>query len=103
MPIALEVVVVQRRLLAFLGWSLASLALILGPVVAVDYYYYGQFLCAPLNIVLYNVFGGGGPELYGTEPWWYYLLNGALNFNVLLPFALAALPLALVKVGEVGG
>ena len=101
-PIALDVVLLQRRLPGFLGWSVASLALILGPVVAIDYHYYGRILCTPLNIVLYNVFGGRGPELYGTEPWSYYLLNGALNFNVLFPVALAAPLLALVKVGSGG-
>ena len=102
-PIALDVVLLQQKLPAFLGWCAAALALILGPVVAVDSYYYGRLLCAPLNIVLYNVFGAGGPELYGTEPWSYYFVNGALNFNVLFPVALAAPPLALVKVrGRVG-
>ena len=101
-PIALDVILLQKRLPAFLGWSVASLALILGPVVAIDYHYYGRILCTPLNIVLYNVFGGRGPELYGTEPWSYYLLNGALNFNVLFPVALAAPLLALMKVGSGG-
>ena len=99
-PIALDVVLLQKRLPAFLGWSAASMALILGPVVAVDYHYYGRLLCTPLNIVLYNVLGGRGPELYGTEPWSFYLINGALNFNVLFPLALAAPPLAVVKVGD---
>lgn len=49
----------------------------------------------PLNIVLYNVFGGAGkgPDIYGTEPWWFYLANLALNFNVLLPLALLSVPL----------
>ena len=42
----------------------------------------------------YNVFPGAsrGPGLYGTEPWYYYLLNLSLNFNVLLPMALFSLP-----------
>ena len=35
------------------------------PLVAVDSFYYGKVVLAPLNIVLYNVFGKGGPELYG--------------------------------------
>jgi hypothetical protein len=30
----------------------------------------------------------------GTEPWWYYAANGAINLNLALPLA-AALPLAL--------
>lgn len=48
----------------------------------------------PWNIVEYNVFPDPqrGPELYGTEPVHFYLSNLLLNFNVLVPFALAALP-----------
>ena len=36
------------------------------PLVAVDSIYYGKLVITPLNIVLYNVFGKGGPYLYGT-------------------------------------
>lgn len=48
----------------------------------------------PWNIVRYNIFGGSerGPDLYGTSPWTFYLLNLVLNFNVLVPFALFSLP-----------
>lgn len=44
---------------------------------------------------MYNVFGGAGkgPDIYGTEPWWFYLANLALNFNILLPLALLSAPL----------
>jgi alpha-1,2-mannosyltransferase len=53
----------------------------------------------PLNIVLYNVFSGGskGPNIYGVEPWHYYLRNLALNFNVWFFLALGALPLFLFQ------
>lgn len=44
---------------------------------------------ASLNIVLYNVFSSNGPELYGTEPFYYYLINLFLNFN-FVPLILAA-------------
>ena len=33
--------------------------------MVVDSIYYGKFVCTPLNIILYNVFGKGGPNLYG--------------------------------------
>lgn len=60
----------------------------------IDSYYYGKFIFVPAQIVLYNVFKqGGGPELYGTEPWSFYLRNGVLNFNIMLPLALCCLPL----------
>lgn len=35
------------------------------PLVAVDSIYYGKIVCTPWNILLYNVFGKGGPNLYG--------------------------------------
>ncbi|KAH7105027.1 glycosyltransferase family 22 protein [Auriculariales sp. MPI-PUGE-AT-0066] len=72
---------------------IAAVALIV-PVLAIDTIAYGRFVLTPLNIVLYNVFGGKerGPELYGTEPASFYILNLLLNFNILLPLALASLP-----------
>jgi hypothetical protein len=44
----------------------------------------------------YNVFTSHGPDLYGTEPASFYLLNGLLNFNVAFPAALAVIPLQLL-------
>ena len=35
--------------------------------MVIDSIYYGKFVLAPLNIIIYNVFGKGGPDLYG-EP-----------------------------------
>ena len=31
----------------------------------IDSFFYGKSVIAPLGIVLYNVFGKGGPNLYG--------------------------------------
>jgi alpha-1,2-mannosyltransferase len=52
----------------------------------------------PLNIVLYNVFGGAGkgPEIYGTEPWHFYIRNLVINFNVCFLLAIGALPLLAI-------
>lgn len=36
------------------------------PLVAVDSYFYGKTVIAPLNILLYNVFTPHGPDLYGN-------------------------------------
>lgn len=68
----------------------AAILVITGAIVAFDTAAYRKTVIVPLNIVLYNVFGGEGkgPDIYGTEPWWFYLANLALNFNVLLPLAL---------------
>ncbi|OBT39810.1 hypothetical protein VE00_10096 [Pseudogymnoascus sp. WSF 3629] len=52
----------------------------------------------PLNIVLYNVFSPPhkGPNIYGTEPWSFYIRNLLLNFHIFLPLALASLPLFIL-------
>ncbi len=42
------------------------------------------------------MFTSHGPDLYGTEPASFYLLNGLLNFNVAFPAALAVIPLQLL-------
>lgn len=64
----------------FLNWQILT--------ILVDSYYYGKVVFANLNIVLYNVFSSNGPELYGTEPFYYYMINLFLNFN-FVPFVLA--------------
>ncbi|XP_028322990.1 alpha-1,2-mannosyltransferase ALG9 isoform X2 [Gouania willdenowi] len=63
------------------------------PLVAIDSFFYGKMVIAPLNILLYNVFTPHGPDLYGTEPWHFYFVNGILNFNLVFALALCALPL----------
>ncbi|OBZ68503.1 Alpha-1,2-mannosyltransferase ALG9 [Grifola frondosa] len=72
----------------------AVAALLLIPVVALDTLFYGKLTLVPWNIIKYNVFPDAqrGPELYGTEPITFYLSNLLLNFNVLVPLALASLP-----------
>ncbi|PIL31538.1 hypothetical protein GSI_06240 [Ganoderma sinense ZZ0214-1] len=76
--------------------AIASLLFV--PVVAIDTLFYNKLSVVPWNIVKYNVFPDAqrGPELYGTEPVHFYLANLVLNFNILVPFALAALPALLV-------
>lgn len=67
------------------------LALLCAAITVVDSFYYKTLkLFVPLNIVLYNVFAGEdeGPEIFGIEPFSYYLKNLLLNFNFL---ALASL------------
>lgn len=53
----------------------------------------------PLNIILYNIFSGPGrgPEIYGTEPWHFYIRNLLLNFNIWFLLAVAALPLFILQ------
>lgn len=68
------------------------------PVIAMDSTAYGRWNIVPWNIVRYNIFGGSdrGPDLYGTAPWYFYILNLLLNFNVLVPLAFLSLPCLLV-------
>ncbi|BGP06629.1 mannosyltransferase [Rhodotorula toruloides] len=81
-----------------LGIALTLGATIAVPVVLVDSAAYQKLTIVPLNIIKYNLFptAGAGPELYGTEPWYYYILNGLLNFNILFPLAVLSLPFILV-------
>ncbi|KAH9869196.1 hypothetical protein IAQ61_006401 [Plenodomus lingam] len=73
--------------------------IVLAVQTAIDSFFYKKFVCVPLNIVLYNVFSGGsrGPDIYGVEPWHFYIRNLALNFNIWFFLALGALPLLFVQ------
>ena len=95
LPIAVDIVIFRRQLRLFLDWSVASALIILLPQVLCDSHYYGKPVLASLNIVLYNVFTPHGPDLYGTEPAQFYLLNGFLNFNLVFLLALVGLPVLL--------
>ena len=70
-----------------------SAVIILALQIPVDSLFYGKLVIASLNIVKYNVLSDHGPDLYGTEPWTYYLFNGLLNFNVAFILALLVWPL----------
>ena len=73
--------------------------ILLAVQTAIDSFFYKKLVCVPLNIVLYNVFSGGtrGPDIYGVEPWHFYIRNLALNFNIWFFLALAAMPLLLMQ------
>jgi alpha-1,2-mannosyltransferase len=55
--------------------------------------------CVPWNIVAYNVFGGSGkgPNIYGTEPWHFYIRNLTLNFNIWFFLAVVSIPLLMFQ------
>jgi len=92
LPIAIDIVLIKNHWRLFITWSLISAATILLPQISIDSYYYGKPVFASLNIVWYNVFTGHGPDLYGTEPASFYLMNGLLNFNFVFIAALLVLP-----------
>ncbi|CDK29100.1 unnamed protein product [Kuraishia capsulata CBS 1993] len=69
--------------------SLAVLPLALG-LVLFESVFYGKYEFVPLNIVLYNVVNSSetsGPNIFGTEPLSYYVLNLLLNFNIIAVLA----------------
>lgn len=62
-------------------------------LVLMDQMFYRQYTVVAWNIIKYNIFAaseGRGPELYGTEPWYYYILNGVLNFNIAFVLAMGS-------------
>ena len=68
--------------------------------MAVDSAAYRRLQVVPLNIVLYNVFSGKdrGPDIFGTEPWWYYVVNLTLYFNFVLIAAWCSFPILLFPI-----
>lgn len=76
---------------------MANLNLLQAIQAAIDTFFYRKLVVVPLNIVLYNVFGGSGkgPNIYGTEPWHFYIRNLALNFNIWFLLALISMPLVM--------
>jgi len=95
LPIAVDILIFRRQYKLFTTWSVISALTILTPQLLCDSYYYGKPVMASLNIILYNVFTSHGPDLYGTEPAKFYLINGFLNFNIVFLLALIALPILL--------
>lgn len=79
--------------------SVSIAALIAVPIFIIDTLAYARPVLVPLNIIRYNILSaqrGAGPTLYGTEPWYYYLLNLSLNFGPALPLAIISLPLVVL-------
>ncbi|XP_015587683.1 alpha-1,2-mannosyltransferase ALG9 isoform X2 [Cephus cinctus] len=89
-PIAMEMLVRRQEWKKFIKWVVISAVVILIPMIWIDSMYYGKFVLAPMNIIMYNVFTNHGPDIYGTEPFSFYFLNGFLNFNFIFIGALVA-------------
>ena len=67
--------------------------------MAVDLFFYHKVVFVPWRIVSYNVFSGSsrGPDIFGTEPWHFYVRNLILNFNIWFLLALCSGPLLLLR------
>ncbi|TVY39881.1 Alpha-1,2-mannosyltransferase [Lachnellula subtilissima] len=85
-------------IMRFIRGIVAGLLVLLFEFV-ISGFFYKKMVVVPLNIVLYNIFSGPGkgPEIYGTEPWHFYIRNLLLNFNIWFVLAVAALPLFTIK------
>ncbi|KAK0171720.1 hypothetical protein PV328_005138 [Microctonus aethiopoides] len=94
-PIAIDMLIRKKEWVKFIKWSILSAIIILIPMAWIDSTYYGKLVIAPLNLIHYNVLTNHGPDLYGTAPFSYYLINGFLNFNFVFIGALIT-PIALL-------
>jgi alpha-1,2-mannosyltransferase len=88
----------RRRVGFMIIVGIITTVLAIVPLAVFDSDKYDKTMVAPWNLIHYNLFNGqGGPNLYGTEPWWYYFANGFLNFNVSFLFALLSIPVILLQ------
>ncbi|OWM88598.1 dol-P-Man:Man(6)GlcNAc(2)-PP-Dol alpha-1,2-mannosyltransferase [Punica granatum] len=74
--------------------SIVALALSL----LVDHYHYGRWTSSVLNLLVYNISGGGESHLYGVEGPLFYVRNGFNNFNFC--FILALLFLVILPIAK---
>lgn len=67
--------------------------------VAFDAFFYHKVTVVPWNIISYNVLSGAGrgPEIFGTEPWDFYIRNLLLNFHIWFVLALLVGPIVLLQ------
>lgn len=65
----------------------------------VDYFFYHKMVIYPYQLAWYNIFGGSGkgPNIFGTEPWHYYIRNLLINFNLWFVLACAVWPLVFLQ------
>lgn len=64
----------------------------------INAFFYKKWVTVAWNIVKYNIFSStGGPNLYGIEPWTFYIRNLLINFNIWFVLALLSLPLFLLQ------
>jgi len=97
-PFGLEVL--RYRGIVFAILAAASSALLIIPLWSIaDIFFYGRWTSSIWNVIAYNTGGSGGghSELYGVEPWHYYIKNSFLMFNVLLPILVMAPIIALKR------
>ncbi|KMZ70004.1 Alpha-1,2-mannosyltransferase ALG9, family GT22 [Zostera marina] len=93
LPVAVYSLIKGYFVKVFLSGTATSLLIFVILSFVVDHYYYGKWTSSVLNL-LYNVWGGDGSHLYGTEGILFYFRNGFNNFKIC--FVLALLFLAIL-------
>lgn len=73
--------------------------IVLALQVGIDTFFFHKIVLVPWRIVAYNVFGGSdrGPDIFGTEPWHFYIRNLLLNFNLWFILAVVSGPFFLFQ------
>jgi alpha-1,2-mannosyltransferase len=76
---------------AVLYTASAAVAVVVAGLM-MDGHYYCRWTLSGWNVVAYNVFGGAdrGPDLFDVEPWFFFLKNLTLNFNLMFVAVLLA-------------
>ena len=92
-PLALDQLFLKKKIYNFFCYCFESFIIFNIFIGGFDWYMYGTPKLAWLNIMTYNVFSDKGPDLYGTEPVSYYLLNLTLNFGPIWILGLLSLPI----------
>ena len=96
LPLGLNVLFRElKRPMGIATKIIAITGLIQAFVMAIDYTHYGRLVSPTWNILLYNT-KAGGDELYGVEPFSYYVKNLILNFNYAI-LGIFSLPVLLSK------
>mmetsp|Transcript_42946 Transcript_42946/g.103931 ORF Transcript_42946/g.103931 Transcript_42946/m.103931 type:complete len:583 (+) Transcript_42946:108-1856(+) len=97
-PLGVAILVRERNnnLGDFIQKIVLITAVIQATVMLIDYQHYQKFVSPIWKILIYNT-KAGGDELYGVEPWTYYIKNLLLNFNYVVVGVTGVLPLFVLK------
>ncbi|XP_031106851.1 dol-P-Man:Man(6)GlcNAc(2)-PP-Dol alpha-1,2-mannosyltransferase [Ipomoea triloba] len=86
LPITIYSLIRRFRPVFFTGAVTSIVVMALS--ILVDHFYYKKWTSSVVNLLWYNVLGGGESHLYGTEGPLFYLRNGFNNFNFCFVLAL---------------
>lgn len=85
-----------KRMLKFLSVFLSFFLLTGGFVALVDYQFYQKLVFPNFKSLFYNLKDAPVATFYGSEPWYFYIFNGLLQFNISLLFSFLAIPIWLL-------